>query len=71
MVFVDAGGWIAVSSASDYLHQVSQVYYEDLLSRRVPPFTSNSVLDENRHAHTIRHWACRRLPILGSPQTGG
>jgi predicted nucleic acid-binding protein len=64
MVFVDTGGWIAVSVASDSLHRVAQNYYEDLLSRRVPLFTSNFVLDEtitrirydNGHAAACRFW---------------
>lgn len=62
MVFVDTGGWIAVSVASDSLHQVAQIYYEDLLSRRVPLFTSNFVLDETitRIRYDIGHpAACR------------
>ena len=46
MVFVDTGGWIAVAVASDAFHDAAASYYADLLSRRVPLFTSNYVLDE-------------------------
>jgi hypothetical protein len=45
MLFVDTG-WIAVNVAPDFLHRVAKIYFEDLLSRRVPLFTSNFVLDE-------------------------
>ena len=63
MVFVDTGGWIAVNVASDSLHQVAQIYYEDLLSRRVPLFTSNFVLDETitRIRYDIGHAAACRF----------
>ncbi|NWG14523.1 MAG: PIN domain-containing protein [Acidobacteria bacterium] len=63
MVFVDTGGWIAVSVASDSLHQLAQTYYEDLLSRRVSLFTSNFVLDETitRIRYDIGHAAACRF----------
>src|SRR6266498_1630630 len=31
MVFVDTGGWIAVTEASDSFHQVAKTYYTDRL----------------------------------------
>jgi hypothetical protein len=32
MVFVDTGGWIAVTVVSDSFHKVATTYYVDLLS---------------------------------------
>ena len=46
MVFVDTGGWFAVTVASDTYHDVAKPYYARLISRRVPMFTSNYVIDE-------------------------
>ena len=46
MVFVDTGGWFAVTVASDTYHDVAKPYYARLVSRRIPMFTSNYVIDE-------------------------
>jgi len=46
MVFVDTGGWIAVAEPADTYHDVAKPYYERLLMRRIPMFTSNYVIDE-------------------------
>jgi predicted nucleic acid-binding protein len=48
---------------SDSLHPVAQIYYEDLLSERVPLFTSNFVLDETitRIRYDIGHAAACRF----------
>jgi len=46
MLFVDTGGWIAVAVDTDIFHDAARRYYINLLSRRVPLFTSNYVLDE-------------------------
>ncbi|MGH8613302.1 MAG: type II toxin-antitoxin system VapC family toxin [Gammaproteobacteria bacterium] len=64
MVFIDTGGWIAVSVTSDSFHEIASDYYLSLLARRVQLFTSNYVLDETithiryRFGHRPACWFC-------------
>jgi len=62
MVFVDTGGWIAITVEADALHEVAKPYYANLLVRRVPFFSSNYVFDETltRIRYNFGHdLACR------------
>jgi uncharacterized protein len=71
MVFVDTGGWIAVTVVSDSFHKVATTYYVDLLSRRVRLFTSNYVVDETitRIRYDIGHAeACRFSDLFEQAQ---
>jgi len=46
MVFVDTGGWIAVTVEADALHEVAKPYYANLLAQQVSLFSSNYVFNE-------------------------
>ena len=66
MVFVDTGGWIATAEPTDTYHDVARPHYAWLLSRRVPLFTSNYIIDETvtRLRYDVGHsMACRFYDI--------
>ena len=66
MVFVDTGAWIAVMVPTDSLHEIAGACYANLLSRRLPLFTSNYVIDETltRISYDAGHAAACRFSDL-------
>lgn len=46
LVFVDAGGWIALINRRDRLHGRARAYYAEQLERRSRFLTTNYVIDE-------------------------
>jgi uncharacterized protein len=46
-VFIDTGGWIAVTSEDDDLHTVGAPYFEAIVRGKARLFTSDYVLDES------------------------